>query len=87
MTQYTVRTKKEVKTLTEGHDWSEELPDEMFVKKFNFTGHEFGPLGRGSKAKRKEFELFWDPKTLKSATELLALLDKNKMTARLDVIQ
>jgi len=87
MTQYTVRTKKEVKTLNEGHDWSEELPDEMFVKKFNFTGHEFGPLGRGSKAKLKEFELFWDPKTLKSATELLALLDKNKMTARLDVIQ
>ena len=33
---------------------------------------EFGPLGRTKKQ--------WDPKTLKSATELLALLDKNKMS-------
>jgi hypothetical protein len=87
MTQYTVRTKKKVKTLNEGHDWSEELPNEMFVKKFNFTGHEYGPIGRGRKTKAKEFELFWDPKTLKSATELLDLLDAHKMTARLDVIQ
>mgnify|MGYP000901319295 CR=1 FL=1 len=83
MTQYTVRTRKEVKNLDEGHLWSEELPDSMFVKKFNFTGHEFGPVRRGP----KHYELFWDPKTLKSAIELLTLLDKHKMTAKLEVIQ
>ena len=55
----------------------------MFVKKFNFTGHEFGPVRRGP----KHYELFWDPKTLKSAIELLTLLDKHKMTAKLEVIQ
>jgi hypothetical protein len=82
MTQYTVRTRKQVKTLNEGHLWSEELPDSMFVKKFNFTGHEFGPV----RSSPKHYELFWDPKTLKSAVELLGLLDKYKMTAALEVI-
>jgi hypothetical protein len=83
MTQYTVRTRKKVKNLSEGHKWSEELPDAMFAKKFNFTGHEFGPV----KSSPKYYELFWDPKTLKSAVELLGLLDKHKMTAKLEVIQ
>ena len=83
MTQYTVRTRKQVKTLNEGHLWSEELPDSIFVKKFNFDGHEFGPIN----SKARHYELFWYPKTLKSAVELLELLDKYKMTARLEVIQ
>jgi len=83
MTQYTVRTKKKVKSLDDGHKWSEELPDSMFVKKFNFDGHEFGPVNRSP----KHYELFWYPKTLKSAIELLGLLDKYKMTAALEVLQ
>lgn len=82
MTQYTVRTRKQVKTLNEGHLWSEELPDSMFVKKFNFDGHEFGPIN----SKARHYELFWYPKTLKTAVELLGLLDKYKMTAALEVI-
>ena len=80
MTQYTVRTKKKVKDLYDGHEWSHELPDSMFVKKFNFDGHGFD-------LRRKEYELFWYPKTLKSAVELLTLLDKSKMTASLEVLQ
>lgn len=80
MTQYTVRTKKKVKSLDDGGKWSEELPDSMFVKKFNFDGH-------GYDLRQKEYELFWYPKTLKSASELLGLLDKYKMTAALEVLQ
>lgn len=86
MTQYTVRTKKKVKSLDDGHEWSENLPDSMFVKKFKFDGHEFGPFGRGSNTKSKEYELFWYPKTLKSAIELLSLLDKHNLSASLEVI-
>ncbi len=83
MTQYTVRTKKKVKSLDDGRKWSDELPDSMFVKKFNFDGHEFGPIN----SKARHYELFWYPKTLKSASELLGLLDKYKMTASLEVLQ
>lgn len=80
MTQYTVRTKQKVKSLDDGHEWSDNLPDSMFVKKFNFDGH-------GYDLRRKEYELFWYPKTLKSGVELLGLLDKNKMTASMEVFQ
>lgn len=80
MTDYTVRTKKKVKSIDDGHQWSESLPDSMFASKFNFDGH-------GYDLRRKEYELFWYPKTLKSGTELLALLDKQKMTASLEVFQ
>ena len=83
MTQYTVRTKKKVKSLDDGRKWSDELPDSMFVKKFNFDGHEFGPIN----SKTRHYELFWYPKTLTSASELLGLLDKYKMTASLEVLQ
>jgi len=83
-TQYTVRSKKRVKSIGEGRDWSENaLPDAMFVKKYNFDGHEFGPVGE----ENQSYELFWYPKTLESAVELLTLLDQAKQEASLEVLQ
>jgi len=83
MTDYTVRTKRQVKNLDEGHLWLDGLPESMFLQKFNFDGDEYGPIS----SKDRYYELFWYPKTLKSAVELLTLLDKHNMTASLEVLQ
>ena len=81
---YTIRVKKKTKTLEAGHKWAESLPDSLFAKKFHFDGHDFGPFGRES-PKMKTYTLFWFPKTLKSANELIVLMDKHKMGATLQL--
>lgn len=75
----------ELKSVHQGHAWSQTLPDSMFAQKFNFDGHDFGPFGPGSKGKPKEYTLFWFPKTLKSAIELLKLGNKADLNIQLKV--
>jgi len=83
-TQYTVRAKTKINTLAEGRDWATNvLPDIMFAKKYNYDGHEFGPVRRPNKT----YELFWYPKTMTLALELISLLDKAKQEASLEVLQ
>lgn len=73
-------------SIDQGHFWAQSvLPDSMFVKKFNFTGHDWGPFGPGSKGKPKEYTLFWSPKTMKSALELMELGHKKKLNMRLKI--
>lgn len=68
-------------SIHQGHFWAQaHAPDTMFVKKFGFDGHDWGPLGKG---KPKEYTLFWNPKTLKSAMELMTLGHKAKLNMRL----
>lgn len=70
--------------ITQGHFWAQaHVPDSMFAKKFGFNGHDWGPLGRGSKGKPKEYTMFWSPKTLKSAMELMELGHKARLNMRL----
>ena len=76
----------QLESLTQGHFWAENVvPDSMFVKKFGFGGHDFGPFGPGSKGKPKEYSLFWSPKTLKSAMELMRLGHKARLNMELSV--
>lgn len=75
----------ELKSVHQGHAWSQTLSNSMFAKKFNFDGHDFGPFGPGSKGKRKEYTLFWFPKTLKSALELVEIAHKDNLNVRLKI--
>lgn len=76
----------QLESLTQGHFWAQaHVPDSMFVKKFGFDGHDFGPFGPGSKGKPKEYSLFWSPKTLKSAMELMRLGHKARLNMELSV--
>ena len=69
--------------ITQGHFWAQaHVPDAMFVKKFGFDGHDWGPLGKGNP---KEYTLFWYPKTLKSAMELMQLGHKARLNVKLRV--
>ena len=71
-------------SIHQGHYWAQtHVPDSMFENKFGFNGHDWGPVGKGSKGKPKEYTLFWAPKTLKSATELMTLGHKAKLNMRL----
>jgi len=81
MTLYTVTATKKMKTVKAGHEWEDSLPDSLFVAKYNFDGHEFGPVG----SKDSEFTLFWYPKLQRNAIELLKLLDKRGLTVTLEV--
>ena len=73
--------------LSQGHFWSQaHVPDSMFAKKFGFDGHDWGPLGKGSKGKPKEYSLFWFPKSLKSAMELMELGHKSKLNMSFQII-
>ena len=73
-------------SIHQGHFWAQNVvPDSMFAKKFGFDGHDFGPFGPGSKGKPKEYTLFWIPKTMKSALELMELGHKAKLHITLQV--
>jgi hypothetical protein len=70
----------QLESITQGRFWAQaHVPDSMFAKKFGFDGNDWGPLGKGSKGEPKEYTLFWAPKTLKSAIELMELGHKAKL--------
>ena len=69
----------------QGHAWSQTLPKAMLAKKYHFDGYDWGPMGPGSKGKRKEYTLYWFPKTLKSALELVKIAHKDNLNVRLKI--
>ncbi len=71
---YAVTVIRKMSSLDDGHLWSDMIPDELHQKKYNFDGWEAGMQG----VKVMSYELFWYPKTIELATELLMLLDGMK---------
>ena len=75
----------QLESITQGRFWAQaHVPDSMYATKFVFDGNDWGPMGEGSKGK-KEYRLFWYPKTFKSAMELLQLGHKAKLNMELSV--
>lgn len=76
----------QLESITQGRFWAQaHVPDSMFATKFGFDGNDWGPLGKGTKGMPKEYTLFWRPKTLKSAMELMQLGHKAKLNMELSV--
>ena len=72
--------------ISQGRFWAQaHVPDSMYATKFGYDGSDWGPSGKGSKGKPKEYTLFWFPKTLKSAMELMRLGHKAKLNMELTV--
>ena len=76
----------QLESITQGRFWAQaHVPKSMYATKFAYDGSDWGPLGKGSKGKPKEYTLFWSPKTLKSAMELMQLGHKAKLNVELTV--
>jgi hypothetical protein len=75
----------QLESITQGRFWAQaHVPDSMYETKFGYDGSDWGPLGKGTKGKR-EYRLFWYPKTLKSAMELMRLGHKARLNMQLRV--
>ena len=86
---YSVTIIRKMSSLEDGHLWRDMLPDELYQEKYNFDGWEVevhtkkpgktGFLETGEvDGEVQTYELFWYPKTVELATELLTLLDSMK---------
>ena len=65
-----------IKTIDEGYEWADSLPNSWFNKPYGFDGNDFGPLGR-SAPKSKEYTLFWNPKSTKATIDLVSKIAKD----------
>jgi len=75
---YTVTLMRRIKenNTEDGHEWAHILPDDLFLKKYGYDGHEFG--GKVLPNKKWDFttyELYWFPKTYEDAIELFGKLN------------
>lgn len=71
---YTVTVFRSMSSLEDGSLWTDMLPDKLHEERYGFDGWEAGMLSESVQS----YELFWYPKTLAIASELLAFLDSMK---------
>lgn len=72
----------QLESITQGRFWAQaHVPKSMYATKFVFDGNDWGPMSKG----KKEYRLFWFPKTVKSAMELMQLGHKAKLNMTLRV--
>lgn len=70
--QVCVKLVKSVRGLQEARDWEMTLPDEWFsTKEYNFDGHGI------TVEKSPKYDLFWFPKSLKTAMRLFEAMEGN----------
>jgi hypothetical protein len=79
-TWYSVTIRRKMGSTEDAQTWEEMLPNELFVRKYRFDGHEYA-LNKGE---IQTYKVFWYPKTFKTAIELFTKIHGLRNTILLE---